>query len=254
MRLTKMYLYKLQRSAGLWICMLLTCMLVVMPGLIRLFFPDLFGTSGMYSAAGALLSAVTGGLPCMICAIYAAVFFHDDEKYGFIKNIFPKLPHKMELFTARLAVSLLLLLAMYLAGFLTALLFTALLHGTVIGEAGSIPLLLLSFLSSAAFLSLVLTLELHTRSNVLPIVLSVISMSGMISLMCTLLSFLLNQLLKTESVALDQYVVSCQLRNLSTFAMADRPSMPVTVILVSAVYLIISAAWSYLLLYRRDIR
>ena len=72
--------------------------------------------------------------------------------------------------------------------------------------------------------------------------------------MCTLLSFLLNQLLKTESVALDQYVVSCQLRNLSTFVMADRPSMPVTVILVSAVYLIISAAWSYLLLYRRDIR
>ena len=31
----------------------------------------------------------------------------------------------------------------------------------------------------------------------------------------------LNQLLKTESVALDQYVVSCQLRNLSTFVMAD---------------------------------
>lgn len=33
MRLTKMYLYKLLRSAGLWICML-----VVMPGLLRLFF------------------------------------------------------------------------------------------------------------------------------------------------------------------------------------------------------------------------
>ena len=38
MRLTKMYLYKLLRSAGLWSCMLLTCMLVVMPGLLRLFF------------------------------------------------------------------------------------------------------------------------------------------------------------------------------------------------------------------------
>lgn len=85
---------ELLELVGLWVCLILNCILYVMPGLFRLCFPSLFVISDRYSAAGTLLSTVTGGLPCMICAIYSAVFFHDDEKYGFIKNVFPHLMYK----------------------------------------------------------------------------------------------------------------------------------------------------------------
>lgn len=254
MHLIKMYMYKLLRSVGLWICLILNCILYVLPGLFRLCFPSLFVITGSYSAAGSLLSTVTGCLPCMICAIYSAVFFHDDEKYGFIKNVFPHLTYKTKVYFARMAIALMILFAMYITGFLTAAFFAGLLHGTVGGPGGTIPALLMSFLLSAAFLSLILTLELQTRSTVLPIVLCVISMSGMLSLLISLVSFLLKQILNTESVELEKYVASSLLRKLSIFITSESRSAYFTAAVVSAVYLIITFAWSRLILYRKDIR
>lgn len=254
MRLIQMYLYKLRHSVGLWICLLLNVILYVLPGLFRLFFPDLLGAPGNYSAADTLFSNVSGGMPCMICAIYTAVFFHDDEKHGFIKNIYPQLMHKMALFYARMTVSLVMLLTMYLSGFLSAILFSVLLHGTISGSAGTTLGLLLSFLLSAAFLSLVLLLELQTRGTVLPIVLSVVSMSGMISLLCSLLSFFMDQILKSETPDLNNFILSGQLRNLSLNTVDGNSAALITAVAVFAVYFIISVIWSSLLLHHKDVR
>ena len=232
----------------------LNVILYVLPGLFRLFFPDLLGAPGNYSAADTLFSNVSGGMPCMICAIYTAVFFHDDEKHGFIKNIYPQLMHKMALFYARMTVSLVMLLTMYLSGFLSAILFSVLLHGTISGSAGTTLGLLLSFLLSAAFLSLVLLLELQTRGTVLPIVLSVVSMSGMISLLCTLLNYLMDQILKSDPPDLNNFILSGQLRNLSLNTMDGNTTAVITAVAVSAVYFSISAIWSSLLLHHKDVR
>lgn len=254
MRLIRMYLYKLRHSAGIWICLLLNILLYVIPGLFRLIFPELFGLLGNYSATNTLFSTVSGGLPCMICAIYSAVFFHDDEKHGFVKNIFPQLTHKMTLFYARITVSLVMLLAIYFSGFLTAVLFSVLLHGNISSSAGTISGLLLSFLLSAAFLSLILVLELQTRSTVLPIVLSVVSMSGMISLLCSLLSFFMDQILKSETPDLNNFILSGQLRNLSLNTVDGNSAALITAVAVFAVYFIISVIWSSLLLHHKDVR
>ena len=254
MQLIQMYLYKLRHSVGLWICLLLNVILYVLPGLFRLIFSDLFVVWGNYSAADTLFSNVSGGLPCMICAIYSSVFFHDDEKHGFIKNIFPQLTHKMTLFYARMTVSLVLLLAMYLTGFLSAVFFSVLLHGTISGSAGTISGLFLSYLLSAAFLSLVLALEIQTKGTVLSIVLSVVSMSGMISLLCTLLTFLLGQILKTSPPELNNFILSGQLRNLSLNTAEGNTAAVITAVVISAVYFIISVIWSNLLLNHKDVR
>ena len=254
MCLIRMYLYKLRHSAGIWICLLLNILLYVIPGLFRLIFPELFGLLGNYSATDTLFRTVSGGLPCMICAIYSAVFFHDDEKHGFVKNIYPQLMHKMALFYARMTVSLVMLLTMYLSGFLSAILFSVLLHGTISGSAGTTLGLLLSFLLSAAFLSLVLLLELQTRGTVLPIVLSVVSMSGMISLLCTLLNYLMDQILKSAPPDLNNFILSGQPRNLSLNTMDGNTTAVITAVAVSAVYFSISVIWSSLLLHHKDVR
>ncbi len=246
-RLISMYLYRFVRSISIWVCLSFSFMIVLLPSLSRFIIttPD----STPFSAAESLLSAASSGFPMMLCGIGLAIFFHADEKNGYIKNIMPLLSSPAALIGARLVISAVMALAMYLLIYVQLVLVSLLIfRGYISFTAAQFGAFWVAFLLTAAFLSLITLLTILSRGTSLPIVCDVICCTGLISLLCILINMLINRFTPFHEFNLSQYIASGCLLALEDTGTHLRE------IIVAVCYLLVTSAAGILTLRHRDTR
>lgn len=246
-RLINMYLYRFVRSIAVWICLALSVTIVMTPALARLYSPS-HADSG-FSAASALIQAAQSCFPMMLCGIGLSVFFHEDEKHGFIKNIMPVLKRPEAIISARLLITAVMAFAMYLLIYLQEIIVSLLMFSGKIGfTVAEIGTFCTAYLLTVAFLSLITMLTLLTRGTSVPIVCNVVCSVGVISLVMLVANVAINRLTPFKHFDLTMYTASGSLSSLVTEGSHLRE------IIVSVVYLLLSSAADIFTLRRRDTR
>ncbi|MBP1591321.1 MAG: hypothetical protein ILP22_04710 [Oscillospiraceae bacterium] len=247
--LIKMYLYRMSRSVGLVISLVICCLCVFIPALehkisiLRFFIGD--NTSTVSTAA---LHVLTAGVPCAVCAIYLSAVFSADHANGFIKNIIPAIKHKSTVFTARTTVTVLFATVAYLLVCTFSFLYYGVIQGKPVGlEALYIKMFILVYVMTLAFLMLLNTMTIFTRGMVMAVIFAISSMTGFTMLPVgigeTVIFGITNP---NREAVVYTYLVSYMMKNISYELNTARA------LAMSAVYIIISVAVSLSVLSLRD--
>ena len=246
-RLIQMYLYRFLHSVCGWVCFVLSVPVVLAPVLLRIIVPN--PSAQPFSAAEALCRAAASGIPVMLCGIGLTVFYHADEKQGYIKNIMPVLERKEALIGARLAVSSLMMLVMYLLIYLLNVIVSLLLFRGRIGfSAEELTACAAAYLLSVAFLSLIDLLTLLTRGTALPIAADVIGAFGMLALPLLVVNMLAERLTPLRNFDAAEFFASTCLRAVWPGTAGLRE------VIVSLCYLLLTTSAGAAVLRRRDTR
>ena len=244
-----MYLYRMSRSVGLVISLVICCLCVFIPALehkisiLRFFIGD--NTSTVSTAA---LHVLTAGVPCAVCAIYLSAVFSADHANGFIKNIIPAIKHKSTIFTARTTVTVLFATVAYLLVCTFSFLYYGVIQGKPVGlDALYIKMFILVYVMTLAFLMLLNTMTIFTRGMVMSSLFAVSSMIGFTMLPVAVGEAVIFGITKPnrEAVAYT-YLVSYMMKNITSgFSSAK-------IFAMCAVYVVISVAVSLSVLSLRD--
>lgn len=181
--------------------------------------------------------------------IFTVIFFSNDEKNGFIKNIVPLQRKRFEIFISRAIYILIYLIAAVLFSLVIFSISYKMFFGsTVYFSISSADLrqfginLLLSF----AVLIMVSMLTVLSRGNALPLTIGILYSLNFFSLFTGIINFLINKL-----PGVKDFDSSCLL--LMTYFSGDYGTM-LQKILVPVGYIVISTVLGALILEKRDIR
>ena len=196
---------------------------------------------------------LAGQLMLILCAIFPPLFVNADHKHGYIKNIAGQLPHRGVFVVSKLVAvgfEVIVMMAVFLAAsYVSGLAFWG--ERLVVGSAAELAKLLgVHLLLHFSFASVMTALTVLLRNGGFSMTIGILSATGIGQLLYNLANVILHKLGVSEDFAVNNYFVDACIAQVSSELQSGELFRIVT---VGAVFLLLSAAVSVIVMQKRDI-
>lgn len=205
-------------------------------------------------AGDLVASQISSGLLLLLVSIFTAIFFHGEQKNGFLKNIAGQFHARGNLILSKVVVVAIQILLMLVIFTISILITGLILWGDRIHfeqMSNFISYLGLQFLLHLGFSLVILLLCTLTRTSVVGIVVGIILTSGIATPLLSLINQAAFKINHHTTFNIYRYLPDSNIKSLFIQNISD---MAFRCIMVSIVFIVISTALSMILMRKRDIK
>ncbi len=194
----------------------------------------------------------SGMLVLLLCAIFPPLFVNAEQKHGYIKNIAGQLPHRGMLIISKLVVIAIQVLLIFVVFMLAIAVSGLIIWGNrlVFDDFGKLMgVIAIQYLLHLAFSAVIAALTVVTRSTGISMTLGILVATGFMQM----IYFGVNHLFESNDIGFDitSYMLDCCVGQMSPITESIDI---IRIIIVGAVYLMVSAVTSVIIMQKRDIR
>lgn len=200
---------------------------------------------------GFVMNYMSGGFCLLLLGIFTVIFVNSDNNSGFLKSISGQLKNREQLIFAKLAsisVYTVILFAVCLIVSLTAvyILFPSVTFGNT---QDFIIFILTQLLLHIAFGAIIMCITTILRNSALSMVISVVLAGGIFTFIYSLIDYALPESIR-NNFSIEDYTVTNNIFNL----LQTIDSEYIRVLIVGAVYIVVSTVLSSVIFKKRDIK